>query len=284
MKRIFVFFLIICAIYLCITRIQFRSWSFFGNQTAKAAVNGNIERIHLNVSGANAVIIPEKTDQLQAELKGKGQVIVKQSGDRISVIYKRGWLNGFSFFDNAKLTILLPENYSRDLSVDIGSGNVHFTGSPAKALKLNELIVEVRSGNLHLKNVRLNHFDQHVLSGNARIDSVMAKDGYFTVTSGNVTVNHYSGKIKAKVASGHMKAQLDQLIAPVDVRISSGYAQLDLPENADFRLDGTSSSGKIINKIPLANKQEDRHHLQGLSGSGKYGVSLNVSSGVIEVY
>ena len=67
------------------------------------------------------------------------------------------------------------------------------------------------------------------------------------------------------------------------MEVSSGNVQLDLPDDANFTLNGKISSGLISNDFPLNNEIKDSHTLQGTHGSGKYNVDLFVSSGRINI-
>ena len=284
MKRILLLFLVIVCIFIVLSKVDYRSWFPFGKHTMEANVTTKTDMINIDVSGVNAKIVPENRDNLQAELKGTGKVIVKQSGDSITVSYERQWFEWFSFLNKTKLTIYIPEYYHQNMTLTIGSGNLDFTGPASASMKLNNIMVDMGSGNLDLKNLHVNHLNHNGLSGNATIESVITKDSTFDVSSGNVTVKHFNGKLKTVLLSGNFKAQLDQLNNSVDVQVSSGNVQLDLPQDADFTLNGKISSGIISNDFPLKNEKGDRRYLQGIHGSGKYPVDLSVSSGRIKIY
>jgi lia operon protein LiaG len=267
------------------TKVNFSSWlPFGGSKTQEVAVTNQTDMITVNVAGVNAEIVPEKRDNMQTELKGTGEVIVQQRGDKITVSYHRKWFEWFSFFNRTKLTIYIPQSYQHNMELAIGSGNLDFIGQSSNSMKLDHLSVILGSGNLHLKNLVVNHLDDRCASGNNNIERMITKDGSFEVSSGNVTVKHYQGSLKTRLSSGNFKAQLDQLNNPVDVEVSSGNVQLDLPQDADFTLNGKISSGIISNDFPLKNEKGDNHSLQGTHGSGKYNVNLVVSSGRIKVY
>lgn len=284
-KRILLLFFLLLGLYLVFTKLSFSSWlPFGGSKTQEAAVTDQTEMITINVSGVNAEIVPEKRNNLQTELKGTGNVTVQQRGDNITVSYHRKWFEGFSFFHKTKLTIYVPENYHHNMQLAIGSGNLDFIGQASYSMKLDQLSIILGSGNLHLKNLIVNHLDDRCASGNNNIERITTKDGSFEVSSGNVTVKHYQGSLKTRLSSGYFKAQFDQLKNPVDVEVSSGNVQLDLPDDADFTLNGKISSGLISNDFPLKNEKKDSHTLQGTHGSGKYNVDLSVSSGRIKVY
>jgi lia operon protein LiaG len=171
-------------------------------------------------------------------LDGKGKVTVNKNGDQISVHYKRKWLEGgFSFFKKTKLTIYIPENYDRNLSIEVGSGNLVYSG-PAKnePRKLDELKVELSSGNVELKNLMTKTFIHDGSSGNIQIDSLKAKKGILDISSGNINLENYTGGLEVDLSSGNLDVEMDEMVGPFEMDVSSGKVSLDLPKNASFIL------------------------------------------------
>ena len=229
----------------------------FGKQTAE--LTDDIDVIEIDVSGVSTTIIPEKRDNVEADLDGNGAVQVEKSGNSIEVEYKRKWYQAFGFFKRPKLTVYLPDDYQQDLAIEVGSGNVN-----SKDLHLNNLLLDVNSGNVNL-------------------DSITTQTGVLDVSSGNIDLKHYTGQLEADVSSGNLSIQMDELSDDVKVEVSSGHVELDLPDRADFTLDGNVSSGFISSSFPLKDKQESKRELKGINGTGEHHLDLSVSSGKIEV-
>ncbi|WML45956.1 DUF4097 family beta strand repeat-containing protein [Neobacillus sp. PS3-40] len=279
MKKILVLFLLICLLYIGFQNLDKISW--LGNQNSPIHVSKHTNLIKFDISGIGTTIIPENRNDLEAELKGKGKVIVKENGDSISVQYKHKWFDWFSFFDNSKLTIYIPEDYHQDMNIKVGSGNVNYDGMSSE---LDNLKVDMVSGNIHLNNLKVNQFEHTSSSGNTVANSLSTRTGSIHLSSGNIILNHYRGKLKANLSSGNFKVQMDKLTNDVDIHVSSGNMLLDLPGDADFTINGDSSSGIISNNFPLKNQSETRKHLEGIHGSGKHKIDLGVSSGRIRIY
>ncbi|MDM5331888.1 DUF4097 family beta strand repeat-containing protein [Ureibacillus composti] len=244
--------------------ISVPSWvtSFFSTNNHQAEITNNIKLIEIDVEGTNATIIPKNQDEVTAELKGKGKVEVVKKGNSIEVQYRRKWFEWFSFFDKTKLTISIPEDYDRDLDVEVGSGNINF----------------VNSEDLHLDNVEV-----EIGSGNVQIETLNVNSGDFKVSSGNMDIDQFTGKLEANVSSGNLVIHMDELTDNVEADVSSGHLKLDLPDDSNFTLDARVSSGHIANKFQLENEQSSKNELSGKHGTGKYHIDLNVSSGVVEL-
>jgi lia operon protein LiaG len=286
MKKIFVIFLIIKGLYVLIFQTSVFSWSIFGNESKETMVSSSVELIEFDVSGASTTIIPDNTDNVRAELDGKGKVSVKQNGDKISVHYKRKWFEGgLPFLNKSKLTIYIPEDYDRDMSIEIGSGNLAYSGpSKNQPMELDDLKVELSSGNVQLENLTTKTFKHDGSSGNIQIDSLTTDTGILDISSGNINLENYIGELKADLSSGNLAVQMDKMIGLIEIEVSSGKVSLDLPHDANFTLNGEVSSGHINSKLPLKDKVEDKKNLKGTYGNGKYDIDLDVSSGSIDIF
>jgi lia operon protein LiaG len=234
----------------------------FGEEKTNVEVTDHIRSIDFDLSGISTVIIPKKQSNVEAILQGKGSVEVRTEGDEIKVEYKRKFFEQFGFFDNTELIVYVPEDYDRDIDIEVGSGNVLFDGK---------------------SNMNINHLDMEVGSGNIAIDSLKAKSGIMEISSGNIDLKQYTGPIEADVSSGSLMIQMVQVTGPLKVDVSSGFVLLDLPEDANFTLDGEVSSGYIDNKFDLKDSVQNENELSGVYGTGEHPISLDVSSGVIEI-
>jgi lia operon protein LiaG len=108
-----------------------------------------------------------------------------------------------AFFKKIKLTIYIPENYDRDLSIEVGFGNLVYFG-PAKnePMKLDELKVKLSSGNVELKNLMTKTFIHAGFPVNIQIDSLTAKRGILDISSDNIDIENYTGGLEVDLSQG----------------------------------------------------------------------------------
>jgi len=288
MKRIVILLLVITGLYIIYNQSATFDWfSNSGKNTTQATVTEDIDVIEVNISSVSTTIIPEDRKDVKAIYNGKDKLTVREHGDAIEVSVKHkgfGWFDWSPFSKKKKLTIYIPEDYHRDMRISLGSGNVSFSGkSKNNPINLDELTVDIGSGNMDLKNMNINHFEQNVASGDVDIKSLQTETGSFDVSSGSLDVKEYTGAIQANVSSGELDFQVDQLTDSIDIEVSSGDVKLDLPNNADFTLDGDVASGDIICELPLTSKNIKKRSIEGIHGSGKYKIDLDVSSGDITI-
>ncbi|RTR36148.1 DUF4097 domain-containing protein [Robertmurraya yapensis] len=283
MKRILLIFLIIAGGYILFTTIGNLTW-FANKDQMKAEISDKIDNIEFDIASANVTIIPENRDDLEAQLTGKGKVTVKQKGDTITVEYKQKWFSWFNFFNHSKLNVYVPEDYKEDMVIDIGSGNLELSGESAKQpFKLNHLILDMSSGNVELNDLVVNEFAFDGSSGNVEIHSLDSKTTSVDVSSGNVKISDFAGELEADISSGRFDAQFAELRDSISIDVSSGNVTLDLPDKADFTLEGETGSGNISSNFPLKVENQDKHEIKGTHGSGKHEIEIDVSSGNVEI-
>ncbi|MEO2077957.1 MAG: DUF4097 family beta strand repeat-containing protein [Bacillus sp. (in: firmicutes)] len=289
MKRILILLLVITGLYIVFNQgFQMDWFKAAETKNTQAAVTTDTDLIEINVSSVSTTIIPEDRNNLKAVYNGKENLTVRESGNKIEVAIKNKWFDWFNWAPLSKkkeLKIYIPEKYDRNMSIDLGSGNLQFSGpSKNKPVKLDELTVDIGLGNLNLTNLTVKHFEHDVSSGNVNIDTLKADSGAFDVSSGNLEIKHYTGPIAADVSSGRLSIQVDQLVDSITIDVSSGDVTIDVPNDADFTLNGDVSSGMISSDLPLTSKEQSKHSIQGKHGTGKFPINLDVSSGNIRIH
>ncbi|MFK9091015.1 DUF4097 family beta strand repeat-containing protein [Bacillus salipaludis] len=291
MKRILILLLVIAGLYIAFNqayRFDLFGTGSEGNKDGQAAISNDIKVIKVDVSSVSTTIIPEDRSNLKAVYNGKQILKVNENGDTVEVSVKSkgfNWFDWSSFSEKSKLKIYIPEDYDRNMTIDLGSGNLHFSGqSKENPMKLDELTLDIGSGNMDFRNLIVKRWVQDIGSGNVKIDSLKTETGTFDLSSGNLDIKHYIGAIEADVSSGELNIQMDKLADSVKIDVSSGDVGLDLPDNADFTLNSDVSSGNISCDFPLTAKELNKHSIQGKHGSGKYNIDLDVSSGNIRIH
>lgn len=282
MKRIVVLLLIITGLYIIFNQsFHFGGFAYAGSKDESATVSNQTDTIKIEIGAVRTVVIPEDREDVRAVLTGKGNVTVKETGDTVEVKTKNSWFNWFSFSGKRELKIYVPEDYNKDMEINIGSGSLDFSG---EAMKLGTLSVDIGSGDVKLTNFEVNEFNHDVSSGDVEIDTLTTKMGNIDLSSGKLKIDHYSGALDADVSSGELTVQMDQLTNSIELDVSSGEVNLDLPDDADFELDADVSSGDIKSEFPLTSKGTAKEGLNGTHGSGKYKIDVSVSSGDVHIF
>jgi lia operon protein LiaG len=288
MKKIIIATVLIVGVYILFFQANVFSWWANGDGgSSSTKISNRIHLIDIDIAGASTTLIPSNGSNLRAVLDGKGKVTVKKRGDIVEVKYKRKWFDGFGDFQfkGTKLTVYIPDEYNQKLHVNIGSGNFKSKGySTSKPLELDEFLLDLGSGNVDLEYVKTKNFEGDVSSGNVKMDSLVTNKGSIDISSGNVNLKNYQGELVSDISSGNLDIQMDKLDGNIKIDISSGKANIDLPKDADFQLNGDVSSGLIRNDFNLENYEKDKHSIKGKHRNGKFDINIDVSSGVIEIH
>lgn len=282
MKRIVILLVIITGLYIVFNQsFQFDGFAVGGSKDGRATLSNKIETIEIDVAGVRTTIIPEDRDDVEAILTGKGSLIVNEEGNSILVETKRKMFNWFSFSEKRELKIYVPKDYNRNMNIQVGSGTLDFSG---RSMKLNDLTLDIGSGNVKIDHLEVDEFTHDGSSGNVEIDTLLTKSGSFDLSSGNLDINHYTGALNADVSSGRFSVKMEKLNDSIDIELISGDVSLDLPDNADFTLNGKVSSGNITSDFPLTRGGTDHKSIKGTQGSGKNPINITVSSGEVKLF
>lgn len=264
--------------------ILYENTSLFagGSDENSIKVTERTEEINIITHSSDMKIVPEARNDVKAALNGNGELSLRKQGDKIEVVVKQKWYQFFNFNGESDVTVYLPADFNQNLKLEVGSGNVELKG--ASSLVLNEVDIEMSSGDVELSNLQTKSFKHDGSSGRLIIDQLSTEKGSFDISSGDVILTNYSGPLKGEMSSGEMKVQMEQLSGDVSFDLSSGDVELDLPDDANFTLDTEASSGDISTTFTLKDQMITNNKISGVHGSGEHQVNVSLSSGNARVY
>ncbi|MCA0993137.1 LiaG family protein [Guptibacillus hwajinpoensis] len=264
--------------------ILYENTSLFvgGSDENSIKVTERTEEINIITHSSDMKIVPEARNDVKAALNGNGELSLRKQGDTIEVEVKQKWYQFFNFNGESDVSVYLPADFNQNLKLEVGSGNVELKG--ASSLVLNEVDIEMSSGDVELSNLQTKSFKHDGSSGRLIIDQLSTENGSFDISSGDVILTKYSGPLKGEMSSGEMKVQMEQLSGDVSFDLSSGDVELDLPDDANFTLATEASSGDISTTFTLKDQTITNNQIFGVHGSGEHQVKVSLSSGNARVY
>ncbi|KIL52620.1 DUF4097 family beta strand repeat-containing protein [Jeotgalibacillus campisalis] len=273
-------------IFLYVNFNEFWPWNAASAAEQETEVRDSVETIKLSVSAINTKIVPVNSDMIRVEGSEKQDITVKDGRKSIEISIKQKGFQLFQFNSKQKnATVFLPEKYANQLQLEVGSGEIDTTEfTQSNPLTLSSLSVKIGSGDIHLGDLNAKKFSYDGSSGEAVIESLSTENGEFNLSSGDVTVSSYKGPLKANVSSGELSAVFKELSDEIDVSVSSGDVNLDLPDDADFNIKGKVSSGNLSNEFPLEDAQVTDRVVEGTHGKGTHQIHVNISSGELTLY
>ena len=265
--------------------ILYENTSLFasGNAENSHKVTEGIDQVSIITHSSDMKIVPESRNDVKATLNGSGELSVRKKGDTIEVEVKQKWYKFFDFNGGSDVTVYLPQDFKQNLKLEVGSGNVELNGG-SNPFVLNKVDIDMSSGDVELSNLKTNSFEHDGSSGRLKVNQLSTKKGSFDISSGDVILTGYTGPLTGEMSSGQMKVQMDELTGDVSFDLSSGDVELDLPDDADFKLDTEASSGNISTSFTLKEQTVSNKKISGVHGSGKHQVNISLSSGNASVY
>jgi lia operon protein LiaG len=264
--------------------------NFSIDEKASSKLDG-INSINIGTSSTSINIIPTDENEVSAHFYGK--VITSSAyqnpelecytdGDtlRINTKNKNSTSFNFGFFSsNLKLDIYIPKSYSKELILSSSSGSINI-----KDIKVKSLSCSSSSGSTYLENVTADEFIQNSSSGSLKADGLFTSKTTSSSSSGSRNITNFTGDLITNSSSGSTNVEYSTFDNDIKANSSSGSIKIKLPDNAEFYLDASTSSGGIDCEFPITiTESKKRNKLAGVVGSDKNNIRINCSSGSIDI-
>lgn len=221
-------------------------------------ISENIDSIDLEWPSGKVDILKSNDNNIRIIEKSTGKSTksnINVSNNKLSITYKlSSGLIIFNTRNKSYLEIYLPEKEYNELAFDFTSGNYNISD-----LKTKKLDLEITSGKVDFKNVSTNILD---------IDA----------TSGKIDFNGSSSDIKLDMTSGKVNVETSIMPKALDIEITSGSANVRLPENNGFEVELEKISGQFNSDFELS--QSGNKHIYK-NGESKF--KVDVSSGKVNI-
>lgn len=165
-----------------------------------------------------------------------------------------------------------------NLNVETTSGSIHV--GDAKAMNIT---AKASSGSINFDGMKGAKLEAKNSSGSIRIGTA---DGTmdFANTSGSLQVEKAIGGGNFQSSSGSVRVTFETLSGDVTGKATSGTVRVNLPSDASFTFEASTSSGSIGTWFDdQLTFNERKNRATGQVGDGKYTVRLEASSGSVKV-
>ncbi|MDR1446004.1 MAG: DUF4097 domain-containing protein [Treponema sp.] len=236
---------------------------------------GARDLVFVEGSGENLVV----RDFMFRDRKDGYSVMERSSGGELTISRAARRLPFFFWFTRTpKSEIYIPPGFRGDFDLRVSSGNIKAESRIAAAGTVN---IELRSGDVRMKNLEGGNISISVRSGNLNIDDlrgdctvelasgdvrmrnleggnifISVRSGNLNIDnakggctvelrSGNVTIGSMEGEGSYGVSSGNINLRMKELSGNQSLDVRSGNITLTLPRGASYNLDAASKSGNI---------------------------------------
>lgn len=231
-------------------------------------LSDNINEIAINLNSQNIKVQNYEGQTLKVQIKSNSSVSSElpetEEGNKLTLS------SNYDTPGNASITLSIPNSFkSRGaLKIITSSGDVNISN-----VTLDTLGISTASGNTDVSNLNLNYFNLNSASGDIHFKNISAlNETKLASSSGEIVGDGNLGKITASTTSGDMELKLEKSIAASSLSSVSGYIDLSLPRNSDYKIDFETVSGHL-----------DSSNKKLSNGNGSSIINVNTTSGNLNI-
>ncbi len=229
----------------------------------------NIEYIVVKTVSADVNLINAETGAISVALSGETAydqnhnpyvTLAGEIQDDTTLYLEVRHRPGFNLpSSNLKLDIVLPAEYSHNISVSTVSGN------------------------LNIPELNLESFNYQSISGDMKGERLTADKIKLNFTSGTADINEMNGDLNFESISGNIKTSYKTLASNIDAKTTSGNMVFYLPPDASFRLIFQTVSGEVQTDFPGTMVSSSRRKLEEVVGGGDNKINVETVSGNVQL-
>lgn len=202
---------------------------------------------------------------------------VNRSSSTLNIKLETAKASNFStIFNNVVLEVFVPESYKDDFSISNSSGSIYL-----KNIVGENLIASTSSGSIKADNIQAKLIKFSGSSGSIVLDYVEADLLDLTTSSGSIKTDDSIGEIKASTSSGSIILDIGEVKGDVNLSTSSGSIRIALPDNPNYSIKGSSSSGNYIPSKNMIVDENSKGRFRATIGGGDNLINLSTSSGSV---
>jgi lia operon protein LiaG len=245
---------------------------------------GSIDKVFINAISTDVNIILSKDNKIKLQLNGTSsdmsrapKLEASQSGDKldISIKYPKQIMSIINFNLDTKLDVYIPESYKKSINIETVSGEINMD-----KFKVEDFKVHTTSGDVDISSIVAKEAELSSVSGSISIKEIYSESNSFSTTSGDIKIEAITGDIKAKSVSGSIKALYKEFNNDIYAKTVSGDVDLKLPQESQFKVDFSTTSGELDNDFPIViTGKVDKRDVKGTVGNGEKTIRIETVSG-----
>lgn len=190
------------------------------------------------------------------------------------------WNFKFSFLvfgsQSTSLKISLPSKQYEELKLKITSGRMSVEDINTKTADFS-----MTSGKIEVSRVTAAEMSLKLSSGRMEVENSTASNLVTNQTSGTLVAEGKFDEIKTQLTSGKLELETSVLPRETSIKLTSGKAELKLPENNGFTLDYKKTSGSIKSDFISIGKDVKKGSVNYKSGGPQ--IHVDITSGSVSI-
>lgn len=239
----------------------------------------------VDADGASVKVSGSDGNQVVVHLLARGsdsnlaktQMDATQSGDSVSVAFKKKGAQGWTWWGNwntdEEVEVTVPRRYT--VNVQTGGGSVELRDTVGAAS------LKTSGGTVSAKSV-IGNVEARTSGGSIHGENIKG-DIDANTSGGEVRLLDIDGAIRGKTSGGGVHASLVGANRGINVSTSGGGIELTLPKGTTGNLDATTSGGNVKSDIPVTSTEWGDSKLVGTLNGGGAPIYARTSGGSISV-
>lgn len=232
-----------------------------------ASING-IDSITISSSFIDIKVTAEDRDDVRVNYSGTiiSNVVptleIEKKSNSLNIKLETGKTNNFSVTNSdVVLEVLVPKSYNKSFNILNSSGNISI-----KSLVGSNFNASTSSGSINFKDIKANLLKLSTSSGSVKIEDSI----------GEIQVSTSSGSVVLDIDEEEEENNND-----ITVSTSSGSVNIELPDNASYKIKGSSSSGRYTASKNMLVEENEKGNFKSTIGAGKGSIKISTSSGSV---
>ena len=248
------------------------SWFSFGGERIKTEIIDEekfadidkLDSISISSSFIDVKIIAQDRNDVRIHYYGtlKSNVVpvleVDKTTDKLNIKLETPNTHHYSVVDSdVVLEVFIPDPFNSNMNVATSSGDIYVEDLLGK------------------------DFDISSSSGDMKLNNLEGRIFNLSSSSGDIEANDCIGDVHVSSSSGDISLDNEKTSGDINVSTSSGDIEIELPYDANYKIEGSTSSGRFTPSPKMNIEENNKGIFRAAIGLGKKTISIHTSSGDI---
>lgn len=184
--------------------------------------------------------------------------------------------NYSTIYNDVVLEVFVPEFYKDNFHLSSASGTISM-----KDLIGNVFNASTSSGNISMDDIDGKSLKLSTSSGSIGLEGIEADLLDLSTSSGSIKAEYTIGEIQASTSSGSILLDIKEVDGDMELSTASGSISIQLPQDANYKIKGSSSSGRYTPSRSMAVSTNEKGKFKATIGAGDNLIDISTSSGSV---
>lgn len=201
------------------------------------------------------------------------ELVTKNDNENLAIELKIS-NNSYSVTDaNVVLEVYIPTSFNGNINFTSSSGDIFVKEIDGKSFSF-----VTSSGDVFVENLKGKDINVSTSSGDMNLNKLMANVVNISSSSGNIKTSNLTGNLIVNTSSGDISIE-DITSEDVKIATSSGDISISFNDNANYNINGYTSSGDFIPNKNMVVEENQKGRFLATIGEGIYSMKIQTSSG-----